>query len=81
MSERTLRNPKKRDCRPESQGTNISAPECTTSTPAGNKALGKSRIRCYLKWSNRAVKGLTYLYTGKGSMRALLFKIGKAESS
>ena len=52
-------------------------------TPAGIKALGKalrSRKRSQLKWSNQAIRGLTYLYTGRGPMKAWLFKIGKAEN-
>ena len=35
----------------------------------------------HLRWNNQAIRGLTYLYTGRGPLKAWLFKIGKARSS
>ena len=52
-------------------------------TPCGVRMEARKMSECKrkeLKWSNKAVRGLTYLTTGKGPFRSWLQKMGRADS-
>jgi len=50
------------------------------ATPAGiRQAYPIYRREPHLKWGREEVRGLTYLYTDRGPMKAWLFQIGRAE--
>ena len=55
--------------------------EPSTATPAGiRQAYPLFRREPHMKWNRTELKGLTYLHTDRGPMKAWLHKIGKAEN-